>query len=112
MNINLRPFYAEGSKSVGYEIAEQLNWRVPDCVVVPMAGGSIDYQDSAKLLAEFEKLGIGIGEPVPHFSGEQGGRLLAFCLSGKSRTRLHQASKTSNDCKVDRHWKPCRRRFL
>jgi threonine synthase len=41
VNINLRPYYAEGSKTVGYEIAEQLGWRAPDHVVVPMAGGSL-----------------------------------------------------------------------
>src|SRR5436190_23453664 len=41
VNINLRPFYAEGSKSVGFEIAEQLGWRTPQHVVVPMAGGSL-----------------------------------------------------------------------
>src|SRR5207244_4375980 len=41
VNINLRPFYAEGSKTVGFEIAEQLGWRTPEHVVVPMAGGSL-----------------------------------------------------------------------
>jgi threonine synthase len=41
VNINLRPYYAEGSKTVGFEIAEQLGWRLPDNVVVPMAGGSL-----------------------------------------------------------------------
>lgn len=41
VNVNLRPYYAEGSKTVGYEIAEQLGWRLPDSVVVPMAGGSL-----------------------------------------------------------------------
>lgn len=41
VNINLRPFYAEGSKSMGFEIAEQLGWRTPQHVVVPMAGGSL-----------------------------------------------------------------------
>ena len=41
VNINLRPFYAEGSKSMGYEIAEQLGWRTPRHIVVPMAGGSL-----------------------------------------------------------------------
>src|SRR3954463_4986925 len=39
VNVNLRPYYAEGSKTFGYEIAEQLGWRVPDAVVCPMAGG-------------------------------------------------------------------------
>lgn len=41
VNVNLTPYYAEGSKTVGYEIAEQLGWRLPDNVVVPMAGGSL-----------------------------------------------------------------------
>jgi threonine synthase len=41
VNVNLRPYYSEGSKTVGYEIAEQLGWRLPDNVVVPMAGGSL-----------------------------------------------------------------------
>ncbi len=39
ININLRPYYAEGSKTLGYEIAEQLGWRAPDCIVVPAASG-------------------------------------------------------------------------
>jgi threonine synthase len=41
VNINIRPFYAEGSKTFGFEIAEQLGWKVPQHVVVPMAGGSL-----------------------------------------------------------------------
>jgi threonine synthase len=41
VNVNLRPYYAEGSKTVGFEIAEQLGWRLPDNMVVPMAGGSL-----------------------------------------------------------------------
>jgi threonine synthase len=57
VNINLRPFYAEGSKSFGFEIAEQLDWRVPDCVVVPMAGGSL-ITKIRKAFAELEQLGL------------------------------------------------------
>ena len=41
VNINLRPYYAEGSKTFGYEIAEQLGWRAPDHIIVPAAGGSL-----------------------------------------------------------------------
>jgi threonine synthase len=41
VNVNLRPYYAEGSKSVGYEIAEQLGWRLPQQVVAPVASGSL-----------------------------------------------------------------------
>jgi threonine synthase len=52
VNINLRPFYAEGSKTMGFEIAEQLGWRTPQHVVCPMAGGSL----ICKLRKAFEEL--------------------------------------------------------
>ena len=41
VNINMRPYYAEGSKTLGYEVAEQLGWRVPDHVVIPSASGAM-----------------------------------------------------------------------
>jgi threonine synthase len=60
VNVNLRPYYAEGSKTVGFEIAEQLGWRLPDNVVVPMAGGSL----ITKIKKAFEELiGLGLVEP-------------------------------------------------
>jgi len=52
VNINIRPFYAEGSKSMGYEIAEQLDWRLPKHIVVPSAGGSL----ITKLWKSFKEL--------------------------------------------------------
>lgn len=57
VNINLRPYYAEGSKTMGFEIAEQLGWTVPDNVVVPMAGGSLICK-IYKAFNEFRKLGL------------------------------------------------------
>jgi threonine synthase len=57
VNINLRPFYAEGSKTVGYEIAEQLGWRTPGHVVCPMAGGSLIGKID-KAFKELAKLGL------------------------------------------------------
>jgi threonine synthase len=57
VNVNLRPFYAEGSKSYGYEIAEQLGWRLPAHVVVPMAGGSLITKID-KAFHELTKLGL------------------------------------------------------
>ena len=57
VNINIRPFYAEGSKTFGYEIAEQMGWRVPQHVVVPMAGGSL-ITKIWKGFKEFEKIGL------------------------------------------------------
>jgi threonine synthase len=56
VNVNLRPYYAEGSKTVGYEIAEQLGWRVPENIVVPMAGGAL-ITKIAKAFAELGQLG-------------------------------------------------------
>jgi threonine synthase len=41
VNVNVRPYYAEGSKTLGYEVAEQLGWRLPDQVVIPMASGEL-----------------------------------------------------------------------
>jgi threonine synthase len=57
VNVNLRPFYGEGSKTFGYEIAESLGWRAPDAVVVPMAGGSL-ITKIHKGLKELERLGL------------------------------------------------------
>jgi threonine synthase len=57
VNINVRPYYAEGSKTLAFETAEQLGWRAPDHVVVPMASGSL-YTKIRKGLLEFEKLGL------------------------------------------------------
>ncbi len=61
-NINLRPFYGDGSKSYGYEIAEQLGWKTPDHVIVPCAGGSL-ITKIPKAWYELEKLGF-LDEPV------------------------------------------------
>lgn len=69
VNINLRPFYAEGSKSVGFEIAEQLGWRVPQHVVVPMAGGSL-IGKVQKAFQELARIGL-IGNPACKIYGAQ-----------------------------------------
>jgi threonine synthase len=57
VNVNLRPYYAEGSKTVGYEIAEQLGWRLPDAVVSPVASGSL-LTKVDKAFREFVDLGL------------------------------------------------------
>jgi threonine synthase len=69
VNINLRPFYAEGSKTMGFEIAEQLGWRLPRHVVCPMAGGSL----IGKLQKAFTELArVGLVESAPcSFHGAQ-----------------------------------------
>ncbi|HYQ47938.1 MAG TPA: threonine synthase, partial [Thermodesulfovibrionales bacterium] len=57
VNINIRPFYAEGSKTIGFEIAEQLGWKAPDHIVVPCASGSL-LTKVWKALKEFKQIGI------------------------------------------------------
>ena len=57
VNVNMRPYYAEGSKSMGFEIQEQLDWQVPDHTVVCMASGSL-LTKIHKSYQEFTKLGI------------------------------------------------------
>ncbi len=57
VNINLRPYYSEGSKTVGFEICEQLGWRAPAQVVIPMASGSL-LTKIHKAINEFTQLGL------------------------------------------------------
>ena len=57
VNVNVRPFYAEGSKTLGYEIAEQLGWRLPDQIVIPVASGS-QLTKVDKAFRELIKLGL------------------------------------------------------
>ena len=63
VNVNVRPYYAEGSKTLGYEIAEQLGWRLPDQVVIPVASGS----QLTKVDKAFQELiALGLVEDKPY----------------------------------------------
>jgi threonine synthase len=72
VNVNLRPYYAEGSKTHGLEIAEQLGWKLPDNVVVPMAGGSL-ITKIAKAFRELVALGWVEEKPVKFFGAQATG---------------------------------------
>src|SRR5579864_3404230 len=72
VNVNLRPYYAEGSKTFGYEIAEQLGWRLPDNVVCPMAGGSLIIKIK-KAFDELIQLGLVEPKPVKFFGAQATG---------------------------------------
>ncbi len=72
VNVNLRPYYSEGSKTVGFEIAEQLGWRLPDNVVCPMAGGSLIIKIK-KAFDELVKLGLVEAKPVKFFGAQATG---------------------------------------
>jgi threonine synthase len=69
VNINLRAYYGEGSKTVAFEIAEQLGWRTPTAVVAPMAGGSL-VTKLGKGFGEFARAGL-ISGPAPRLYGAQ-----------------------------------------
>jgi threonine synthase len=72
VNVNLRPYYAEGSKTHGFEIAEQLGWELPDNVVVPMAGGSL-IGKIAKAFCELANLGWVEPKQVKFFGAQATG---------------------------------------
>src|SRR5437764_3743518 len=72
VNVNLRPYYSEGSKTHGFEIAEQLGWELPDNVVVPMAGGSL-ITKIAKAFKELVTLGWVEAKPVKFFGAQATG---------------------------------------
>ena len=72
VNVNVRPYYAEGSKTLGYEIAEQLAFTLPDRVVVPIASGSL-FTKIARGFEEWQEVGlIADGAKQPVFNGAQG----------------------------------------
>src|SRR5579883_236135 len=69
VNINLRPYYSEGSKTLAFEVAEQLDWQLPDHIVAPLASGSL-FTKIYKGFQEFVEVGLVDDKPV-RFSGAQ-----------------------------------------
>jgi len=69
VNINLRPYYSEGSKTLGFEVIEQLGWRLPDRVVAPLASGSL-FTKIYKGFREFVEVGL-VEDKAVKFSGAQ-----------------------------------------
>jgi len=72
VNVNVRPFYAEGSKTLGFEIAEQLGWRLPDQVVIPVASGS-QLTKVDKAFQELIKTGLVEEKPYRIFGAQATG---------------------------------------
>ena len=75
VNVNLRPYYAEGSKTLAFEIAEQLGWELPDRCVIPVASGSL-FTKIAKGFQEWRELGLlegatGSAPQLPRMNGAQ-----------------------------------------
>jgi threonine synthase len=63
VNVNIRPYYTEGAKTYGFEIAEQLGWHLPQHVVIPTAGGTI-LPKVAKAFKELREIGL-VSDPMP-----------------------------------------------
>jgi threonine synthase len=72
VNVNLRPFYAEGSKTLGYEVAEQLGWRLPAQVVIPMASGEL-LTKVDKAFSELAEIGLVEATPYRVFGAQSRG---------------------------------------
>jgi threonine synthase len=72
VNVNVRPYYAEGSKTLGYEVAEQLGWRLPEQVVIPVASGS-QLTKVDKAFKEFGDLGLVDATPYRVFGAQASG---------------------------------------
>jgi threonine synthase len=72
VNVNVRPYYAEGSKTLGYEVAEQLGWRLPRQVVIPMASGSL-LTKVDKAFGELVSLGLVDSSPWRVFGAQSSG---------------------------------------
>jgi threonine synthase len=94
VNINLRPFYAEGSKTVGFEIAEQLGWRTPQHVVVPMAGGSL-IGKVQKAFHELARVGL-IDDPTCKIHGAQATGCNPITSAFKNGAETHRPIRRPN----------------
>ncbi len=86
VNINIRPYYAEGSKSFGYEIMEQLGWKIPQHIVVPMAGGSL-ITKIQKSFKEFQDLGL-VPKSACRIYGAQASGCAPIVTAVKEKTEL------------------------
>jgi threonine synthase len=82
VNVNVRPYYAEGSKTLGYEIAEQLGWRLPAQVVIPMASGEL-LTKVDKAFSELVEIGLVPDTPWRVFGAQSAGcNPIAVALHG------------------------------
>jgi threonine synthase len=94
VNVNLRPYYAEGSKTFGFEIAEQLGWRTPQHVVCPMAGGSLIGKID-KAFKELHQVGL-IDAPNCKFYGAQASGCGPISTAVKNGWESHRPVRKPN----------------
>jgi len=97
VNINIRPYYAEGSKAMGFEIAEQLGWKIPQHVVVPMASGSL-MTKIRKSFQELHKIGL-VKENHAKMYGAQATGCSPISTAVKNEWELFKPVKPNTVCK-------------
>ena len=107
MNVNVRPYYAEGSKTLGYEVAEQLGWRLPGAVVAPMASGSL-LTKVHKAFRELSSAGLVPQAVVAGLRRAIGG-LLADRHRVRKRVGRRAAGQADRHREVAQHRQPGRR---
>jgi threonine synthase len=98
VNINIRPYYAEGSKTYGYEIAEQLGWRIPKNIVVPSAGGSL-ITKIGKAFRELQKIGLLAEGPGPKLYCAQAAGCAPIVTAIKERSEIVKPVKPNTIAK-------------
>jgi len=98
VNINIRPYYAEGSKTYGFEIAEQLGWRAPQHIVVPAAGGSL-ITKIGKAFKELKLLGLLDGAVTPRLYAAQAAGCAPIVTAIQARSEIIKPVKPNTIAK-------------
>ena len=107
VNVNVRPYYAEGSKTLAYEIAEELGFELPDRVVAPIASGSL-FTKIARGFDEWREVGLVEGE-TPTMNGAQADGCSPVAQRVRGRLGRLQAGEAGHDRQVARDRQPGRR---
>ena len=105
VNVNIRPFYAEGSKTLAFETAEQLGWQTPDHVIVPMASGSL-LTKIRKGFDELHTVGLLDHAPEVRVSGAQAAGCSPIAAAFARAERHHLAGAAEHDRQVARDREP------
>ena len=109
VNVNVRPFYAEGSKTLGYEVAEQLGWRIPAQVVIPMASGEL-LTKVDKAFTELVEIGL-VEAPAGGWKvfGAQSAGCNPIAVALHARRRRDHPGQADRHREVAQHRRPGRR---